>query len=221
MHNFENSEMDANALPETPYRRPRQARGIAKFDCILDTAHDMIDEFGIEGFSLYDIADRAGIASGSVYHFFPNLTSVFSALVERYDKEFAHLVGEPLPDDKPLSWEDILIIQTERCRHFINNHRPAMLLILGPGQTWQSRLIDTIGDAHIAAVMVATIGKSYVIPQHPEPTELMHNAIRCLESLWQLSFQRHDIVTDEMAAETNKVMIAYLNLYWPKYLEPI
>jgi hypothetical protein len=49
----------------------------------------------------------------------------------------------------------------------------------------------------------------------------MHNAIRCLESLWQLSFQRHGVITDAMAEETNKVMSAYLSLYWPKYLEPV
>ena len=110
--------------------------------------------------------------------------------------------------------------QTERSRRFINDHRPAMLLILGPGQTWQSRLIDTVGDTHIAHSMVKAIAEHFVVPKAPDPAELMHRAIRCLESLWQLSFQRHGSVTDEMAVETNKVMIAYLRIYWPELMEP-
>jgi hypothetical protein len=69
--------------------------------------------------------------------------------------------------------------------------------------------------------MVDTIRTFYELPKQPDPAELMHNAIRCLESLWQLSFQRHGVITDAMAEETNKVMSAYLSLYWPKYLEPV
>lgn len=206
------------STPELLFRRPTQARGRAKFDQILDAAHSMIDEIGVEGFSLYDIADRAGVAAGSVYHFFPTLTAIFGALVERYDEEFARLVTEPI--ESPASWQDILVEQTERSRRFINDHRPAMLLILGPGQTWQSRLIDTVGDTHIAHSMVKAIAEHFVVPKAPDPAELMHRAIRCLESLWQLSFQRHGSVTDEMAVETNKVMIAYLRIYWPELMEP-
>lgn len=205
---------------EPLYRRPTQIRGIATFEQILDAGHAMVDERGVTGFSLYDIAERAGVASGSVYHFFPSLTALFSALVERYDRRFSELVSQPIGKDQVESWEDIVRIQTERSRRFINNDRPSMLLILGPGQTWQSRLIDTVGDTHIAHAMVETIRSSYEVPNHPDPDELMHNAIRCLESLWQLSFQRYGTVTDAMAEETNRVMLAYLALYWPKYLEP-
>jgi len=212
------SNETSDEMPELLYRRPSQARGIAKFNQILDAAHAIIDEQGVNGFSLYDIAERAAVAPGSVYHFFPNLTAVFGALVERYDETFARLVSEPLLAPERESWETILITQTERSRRFINAHRPAMLLILGPGQSWQSRLIDTVGDTHNAHAMIATIRESFVVPDRPDPAELMHNAIRCLESLWQLSFQRHGEVTDEMAEETNKVMIAYLSLYWPKHM---
>ena len=207
--------------PSEPlFRRPTQARGIVKFDRILDVADAMIDEGGLDGLSLSEIAVRAGVASGSIYHFFPNLTALFGALVERYDEKFAQIVAEPHPGSVE-SWEEVLIVQTERSRRFINSHRPAMLLILGPGQTWQSRLIDTVGDTHIAHSMVNAIGQFFVVPTQPDPAELMHRAIRCLESLWQLSFQRHGIVTEEMAAETNKVMLAYLGLYWPKLMQPI
>ena len=80
----------------TPYRRPSQARGEAKFERLLDAAHSLIEEQGVEEFSLADVAKRAGVATGSAYHFFPNLEAIFIALVERYDLAFAEIVGEPI-----------------------------------------------------------------------------------------------------------------------------
>jgi len=212
---------DFDSVPEFLYRKPTQARGLATFQLILETADKMIDELGVSGFSLYDVADKAEVASGSVYHFFPSVTALFGALVERYDEEFAKLVSEPIPVDKTERWEDVLTTQTERSRQYINGHRPAMLLILGPGQSWQSRLIDTAGDTRIASAMIKMVSDLFEVPKLPDPAELMHKAIRCLEGIWQLSFQRHGTVTDEMSIETNKVMIAYLKLYWPEYMQRI
>ena len=53
------------------YRRPKQERGVKKFEAILDSADKLILSHGIHKFSLYDIAENASVAVGSVYHFFP------------------------------------------------------------------------------------------------------------------------------------------------------
>jgi hypothetical protein len=42
-----------------------------------------------------------------------------------------------------------------------------------------------------------------------------------LEAFWELSYQQHGFVTDDISRETNRAMIAYLSLYWPKYLPPV
>ena len=97
------------SLAEDPhsFRRPRQARGIAKFDKILDAAHNLIEQKGLDNFGLYDVAEAAGVATGSVYHFFPSLQSIFVALVERYDNEFAEIIAQPVDDEAIESWEDL------------------------------------------------------------------------------------------------------------------
>ena len=203
----------------TPYRRPSQARGEAKFERLLDAAHSLIEEQGVEEFSLADVAKRAGVATGSAYHFFPNLEAIFIALVERYDLAFAEIVGEPIEASAVDSWQDILELHFERAREFINANPPALILLIGPGRSWQSMQVDTIGDSNIAISMVESIEQFFVIPPHPPPAQLLHLGIRILEGLWELSVQQHGHVTEEFSRETTRAVTAYMRLYWPAYLE--
>jgi len=202
------------------YRKPTQARGVAKFEQILDAAHKLIEEQPDQEISLYDIAEEAGVAAGSVYHFFPNIESVFVALVERYDERFANIIRNIDPEKDDASWQDLLIQHTENSRKFINAHPPALMLLIGPLRSWQSRQVDTVGDTRIAQAMLESYGRHFILPQQPKPEVILHHAIRMLESLWELSYQQHGYVTDEMSVETNRAMIAYLSLYWSKYLPP-
>ena len=66
--------------------------------------------------------------------------------------------------------------------------------------------------------MVESYGRHFVLPQQPKPEVILHHAIRMLEGLWELSYQQHGLVTDDMSIETDRAMTAYLSLYWPKYL---
>jgi AcrR family transcriptional regulator len=199
------------------YRKPSQARGVAKFDKILDAAHHLIDEQPEREISLYDVAEEAGVATGSVYHFFPNIEGIYIALVERYDRKFAEIIRATEPE-QGVNWQQLLVRHTEASRQYINEHRPALMLIIGPLRTWQSRQVDTIGDAAIARAMADNYNQYLVLPESPAAEVILHHAIRMLEGFWELSFQQHGFVTDEMSAETNRAMIAYLRLYWPEYL---
>lgn len=221
MKSADNSDkFSASEEDLTVFRRPTQARGIAKFEKILDATHKLIETRGIEHFSLYDVAEEAGVATGSVYHFFPSLQAAFVALVERYDREFAAIIAQPLDPAKINSWEDILYTHTERSRAYLNNNGPALNLLLGPGQSWRSRLADTAGNMEIAKSMVENYRQFYEVPSQPDPAELLLFAIEILEALWGLSYQRHGTITDEMAVETRRAMVAYLRLYFPKYMSP-
>jgi AcrR family transcriptional regulator len=210
-----------SSTPEQPgpYRRPSQARGEAKFEKMLDAAHTLIDEQGVDQFSLTDVATKAGVASSSAYHFFPNLEALFVALVERYDLVFSKIVGEGIDPAASSSWQDILDIQFENARRYINSNPPALILIIGPGRTWQSKQADTIGDSNIANSMVETLERFFILPEFPPPGQLIHFGIRILEGIWELSVQQHGNVTDEFSRETTRAVIAYMRLYWPEHLD--
>jgi AcrR family transcriptional regulator len=70
-----------SAAPDLQVRhRPVQERGRVRFDAILTAARDLLAEGGLEGFTIDDVAIRAGIPVGSVYQFFPNKFAIVAEL---------------------------------------------------------------------------------------------------------------------------------------------
>ncbi len=73
---------------ETPEaRRPQQERGRRRVELILDAAAELILESGVQSLTMHGIAARSGAAIGSLYHFFPNLSTVLDELGERHARE--------------------------------------------------------------------------------------------------------------------------------------
>lgn len=60
--------------------RPVQQRGRIRFGSILTAARSLLLEAGLEGFTVEDVAARAGIPVGSVYQFFPNKLAIVAEL---------------------------------------------------------------------------------------------------------------------------------------------
>ncbi len=76
-------------------RRPQQQRSIAKFDAMLDAADDLVATDGVASLTTTRVAERAGIAVGSVYQYFDGVPDLIDALVARHAERFAtHLRDE-------------------------------------------------------------------------------------------------------------------------------
>ena len=51
---------------------------------VLDTALDLFAHQGYRATTMRDIADRAGVSTGNVYHHFPDKEAIFRALLDEY-----------------------------------------------------------------------------------------------------------------------------------------
>jgi AcrR family transcriptional regulator len=78
--------------PVAPSRRPRQQRGQARVDAILDAAAAMIAEDGLASATMHRIAQRSGTTIGSMYHFFADVSAVVEALAERIEQDIQSLL---------------------------------------------------------------------------------------------------------------------------------
>lgn len=63
---------------------PQRKRGQERVKKILDTAANLIAEFGYENVTTNQIAAEANTSIGSLYQFFPNKDAILMALSERY-----------------------------------------------------------------------------------------------------------------------------------------
>src|ERR1051325_4535414 len=79
----------------TPLRRqPVQQRSAKRVERMLEACASLIEEVGYDGVTTTLIAERAGVAVGSLYQFFPDKRAVVRELTRRNLERFLHMVGE-------------------------------------------------------------------------------------------------------------------------------
>lgn len=89
----------AEEASDTYRRRPRQSRGQARVELLLDSAAAVIAEHGLHAATAEAIALRARTAKGSLYQFFPNRDAVLAALALRYADEMQAIHERTFPID--------------------------------------------------------------------------------------------------------------------------
>jgi len=74
-----------------PLRRARpQARGIVTMRRVLQAAEPLFARRGYEATGMADVAERAGVGVGTLYHHFPDKRSLLLALIDHWgDRELA------------------------------------------------------------------------------------------------------------------------------------
>jgi len=83
----------SRAAPKARARRSSrpQARGIATRRRVLDAAEKLFAQRGYEPASMADVAERAGVGVGTLYHHFPDKRALLLALIDDWgDRELAH-----------------------------------------------------------------------------------------------------------------------------------
>jgi AcrR family transcriptional regulator len=80
----EHSRSSSSKLSNNLRRQPKQHRGKARVEKILDAAAAVFDEVGYEAATTHLIAAKAGTAIGSLYQFFPDKAAIFKAMELRH-----------------------------------------------------------------------------------------------------------------------------------------
>jgi len=206
--------MNTADLNTHAYRRPKQKRGILKFEALLDTAEELIKTTGIEKFSLYDVADVARVTTGSVYHFFPNIEALFIALAERHLNEFEHFATPEKPENIE-KWADLWQSLSSQARHYYNENSVPAMLLLGPAATWTIRKVDAEGNRRIAKATAEQMRQFFQMPDYPDLEGHLLRAITISDALWRFSYREHGTITDSFWKDSVVASTAYLQCFYP------
>jgi len=88
-------------MPAEKRRAGRPPATLGKRDVILDAALRCFVERGFHGTSMPDIAERAGIAAGTIYHYFPSKEALVNTLFRTWKAEIAQRVFAAFPQHAP------------------------------------------------------------------------------------------------------------------------
>src|SRR5262244_1410115 len=96
-----------NPASAGPLRRvPVQGRSLARVSRMLDACAELVDEVGYDGLTTTLLAERAGVAIGSVYQFFPDKRAIVQALTLRSLESYLERLAARLASEHLAHWWD-------------------------------------------------------------------------------------------------------------------
>ncbi len=177
---------------------------------MLDACAELLDEVGYEALSTTRIAERAGVAIGSVYQFFPDKRAITRALTVRNVEQFMARVGRRfIGEEFHSTWEAVdAIIEV-----YVDMHRTVPgFRSLRFGDVVDLHLLDSVADnnaviaGRLRALLLAEIG----LADSEELDRALIVAVEAGDAVLKLAF-RHDRQGDpEIIAEAKRLVRGYL-----------
>jgi AcrR family transcriptional regulator len=148
-----------------PLRRvPVQGRSVARVARMLDACAELVDDVGYDGLTTTLLAERAGVAIGSVYQFFPDKRAIVQALTLRNLEAYLARLGNRLAEARFEHWWDAVDAAIDE---YIAMHRTVPgFRTLHFGDVVDIHLLDEDRDnnavivSHLSALLVQRFGLS-------------------------------------------------------------
>lgn len=87
-------------------RAPRQERSRHTVEAVLDAVERVLKREGVDAITTNRIADAAGVSIGSLYQYFPDKRSIFSALHQRHVEQVSQVIERTVAEHASSSLED-------------------------------------------------------------------------------------------------------------------
>jgi AcrR family transcriptional regulator len=179
---------------------------------MLDACAELLDEVGFEAASTTRIAERAGVAIGSVYQFFPDKRAITQALTRRNVELFVSRVGRRfMSEDYACWWDAIDAIIDE----YVDMHRTVPgFRSLHFGDVVDLNLLDSVADnnAVIAGRLRALLLAEFGLADSAELDLALLVAVEAGDAVLKLAFRRDPYGAPEFIAEAKRLVRGYLSL---------
>jgi AcrR family transcriptional regulator len=194
-----------------PLRRvPVQGRSVARVQRMLDACAELIDEVGYDGLSTTLLAERAGVAIGSVYQFFPDKRAIVQALTLRNVEAYLARLADRIPAGELTDWWDGVDAAIEE---YIELHRSVPgFRTLHFGDVVDVHLIDPDRDnnAVIADHLTELLIRYHSAPDSRKLRFALVIAVEAADALIKLAFRRDPDGDSAVLREAKVLVRGYL-----------
>lgn len=199
-----------SANPTHLRRRPVQQRSAARVERMLESCALLIDEVGYDGVTTTLIAERAGVAVGSLYQFFPDKRAVVQALTTRNLDRFMELIAERLSSATLEHWWDAVDMVFDAYVQMYR-HVPGFTQIRF-GDVVDLRLMDDQRDNNtvIADRLAMLLADRFALPLSDLRLPISVS-VEIADGILDLAFRRKLFHEDVMIAEAKRVVRGYLS----------
>jgi len=181
---------------------------------MLDAARRLLARHDLQDIALADVAEAAGVATSSAYHFYADIEALFTHLQTLIQGELIEILSRPLR--QPIeSWQDVITRLNARGVRFYNSDAAARQLQIGPRTPPELKMRDRQSDAAIGSAFEHPLGRHFVLPSLPQRSQVFYRAVEISDLMFCLSLMEGPAITADMQAEADRACIAYLGTYLP------
>jgi AcrR family transcriptional regulator len=201
-----------NSIDRSPLRRvPVQGRSVARVARMLDACAELVDEVGYDGLSTTLLAERAGVAIGSVYQFFPDKRAIVQALTLRNLEAYLDRLKGRLAEARFVHWWDAVDAAIDE---YIAMHRTVPgFRTLHFGDVVDIHLLDEDRDNN--AVIVEHLGELLVEQFGLAPGQRLEFslaiAVETADALIKMAFRRDPEGDPAVLNEAKALIKEYLH----------
>jgi AcrR family transcriptional regulator len=195
-----------------PLRRvPVQGRSVARVARMLDACAELIDELGYDGLTTTLLAERAGVAIGSVYQFFPDKRAIVQALTMRNLEAYLQLLEARIADERSEYWWDAVDAAIEE---YISMHRTIPgFRTLHFGDVVDIHLLDDERDNNSVIVeqLAALLVERFGITPGDRLEFALNIAVETADALIKMAFRRDPDGDPRVIDEAKALIREYLH----------
>jgi len=196
--------------------KPVQTRSLQRFDLLLRATDELLAERDPQDVGIYDIAERAGVAPASVYHFFPSKEAAFLALAERYLAELAEVSSRPHDQAAMRNWPDLLELAINRAVDFYNAHPVFRKLFLGGAVSAEIREREVAFNARISENGYSWMQRYFLMPYLPDPAMRFSVIWSIFDGICVTSQVRDGVISDAFREQAVTAVVAYGRTFLPE-----
>ena len=187
-----------------------QGRSLARVSRMLDACAELMDEIGYDGLTTTLLAERAGVAIGSVYQFFPDKRAIVLALAQRNIESYVERLSTKISSGELTHWWDAVDAAMDE---FIDMNRSTPgFRTLRFGDVVDRNLLDA--DRDNDTVLTEQLGKVLVgafgVPENDRLLFSLAIAVEMADGLIKLAFRRDPDGDDQVLSEAKKIVKEYL-----------
>jgi AcrR family transcriptional regulator len=176
---------------------------------MLDACAQIVDEIGYEGLTTTLLAERAGVAIGSVYQFFPDKRAVVQALTHRNLERYLTRLAERFDAGELASWWDGVDATIDE---YVHMHRTVPgFRTLHFGDVVDLHLLDDMLDNN---AVIATEVERVLLAQGVTDTGrlrfVLTIVVEVADALTSLAFRRDPAGDPDVIAEAKLLIRDYL-----------
>lgn len=204
--------MSTSSVTTGPLRRvPVQGRSVARVQRMLDACADLVDEVGYDGLTTTLLAERAEVAIGSVYQFFPDKRAIVQAVTLRNMEAYLQRLYRRFERGDFAHWWDAVDAGIDE---YIAMHRTvAGFRTLHFGDVVDLHLLDETRDNNsvIAEQLTRVIVERFTELDRVRLRFALEIAVEAADSLIKLAFRRDADGDERVLREARALIREYLH----------